>query len=153
MDCKMRINSMFKQNLIKCHLETAWPFVLFIWSNLMWYWSLAALQKQKKGKKEIYIKYIYTDLSLHKTALVKGYIFPLQLKINKMVSNIPQYFLFVFLVFPVKGEPINDDYYYFFSDRVVTVWWATPKRMGCSLLPRSPILFFSHEGSESLVSS
>lgn len=64
--------------------------------------------KTKKRKKEIYIKYIYTDLSLHKTALVKGYIFPLQLKINKMVSNIPQNFLFVFLVFPVKGEPISD---------------------------------------------
>lgn len=64
--------------------------------------------KKKRKKKEIYIKYIYTDLSLHKTALVKGYIFPLQLKINKMVSNIPQYFPFVFLLFPVKGEPIND---------------------------------------------
>lgn len=61
-------------------------FVLFIW---FWYGiSLAALQKGK-----IYIN-IYTDLNLHRMALVKGYIFPLQLKINKMVSNIPPVLLF-----------------------------------------------------------
>lgn len=73
-------------------------FVLFIW---FWYGiSLAALQKGKKK----YI-YIYTDLSLHRMALVKGYIFPLQLKINKMVSNIPpQYYFYFLLVFQVNRK-------------------------------------------------
>lgn len=82
-------------------METAWPIcALYLIDSDM---VLVLLHFKKKQYLSLYIN-IYTDLSLHRTALVKGYIFPLQLKINKMVSNIPPVLLFFLLVFPVNRE-------------------------------------------------
>lgn len=46
---------MFKQNLIKCHLETAWPFVLFYLIEFNVVLVSCCTSKQKRKKREIYI--------------------------------------------------------------------------------------------------
>lgn len=101
MDCKNEVEiQMFKQNKkikVRFGNRLAYLFSLFGSDTVL---VLLHFKKEKK----IY-KYIYTDLSLHRMALVKGYIFPLQLKINKMVSNIPpQYYFYFLLVFQVNRK-------------------------------------------------
>lgn len=89
---------MFKQSDKNNHLETAWPSVLFYlidYNAVMVSCCTSKPTNQIKKKRicmcvyiYIYIHtYIYARTLVMKMALEKGYIFPLKLKINKMVSK------------------------------------------------------------------